>query len=74
MSRNANMALEVIDQQPGAEYAPGTFWSAFNTVSFMTDHVLGRSSDTRLQSSWFGYNKTLKNNALELAVEMANAA
>lgn len=74
MSRNANMALEVIDQQPGAEYASGTFWSAFNTVSFMTDHVLGRSSDTRLQSSWFGYNKTLKNNALELAVEMANAA
>ena len=74
LSRNANMALEIIDQQPGAEYAPGTFWSAFNTVSFMTDHVLGRSTDTRLQSSWFGYNKTLKNNALELAVEMANAA
>lgn len=74
LSRNANMALEIIDQQPGAEYAAGTFWSAFNTVSFMTDHVLGRSTDTRLQSSWFGYNKTLKNNALELAVEMANAA
>lgn len=74
LSRNANMALEIIDQQPGAQYAAGTFWSAFNTVSFMTDHVLGRSTDTRLQSSWFGYNKTLKNNALELAVEMANAA
>jgi hypothetical protein len=40
----------------------------------MTDHVIGRSADTRLTSAWYGYNKNLKTKALELAVEMAEAA
>jgi hypothetical protein len=40
----------------------------------MTDHVIGRSADTRLQSAWYGYNKGLKTKALELAVEYAEAA
>jgi phage/plasmid-like protein (TIGR03299 family) len=73
-SRNANIALGVIDTQPGAEYAQGSWWQPFNAVTFMTDHVIGRSADTRLTSAWYGYNKNLKTKALELAVEMAEAA
>jgi hypothetical protein len=38
----------------------------------MTDHLLGKSVDTRLTAAWYGYNKTLKTKALELAVEMAS--
>ena len=74
MSKSAALALDVIDKQPGAEFGRGTFWQAFNTVTFMTDHLIGRSADTRLQSAWYGQNKGLKTKALETAVEMANAA
>lgn len=74
MSRNAKIALDVMEQQPGANFAEGSWWQAFNAVTFMTDHVVGRSADTRLQSAWFGYNKNLKTKALETAVEMAEAA
>jgi hypothetical protein len=40
----------------------------------MTDHIIGRSVDSRLTSAWYGANKNLKTKALELAVEMADAA
>jgi hypothetical protein len=63
-----------MDQQPGAEFAEGTWWQAFNAVTFMTDHMIGRSVDSRLTSAWYGANKNLKTKALELAVEMADAA
>jgi phage/plasmid-like protein (TIGR03299 family) len=74
VSKNAQVALSVLDTQPGAEYAEGSWWQPFNAVTFMTDHIVGRSADTRLQSAWYGSNKTLKTKALELAVEMAEAA
>lgn len=73
ISKNARDALVYINTQPGAELGEGTWWQAFNTVTYMTDHTLGRSADTRLQSAWYGGNKNLKIKALETAVEFANA-
>lgn len=73
-SKNANIALSIIDTQPGAEYAQGTWWPVYNTISYMTDHIMGRSTDTRLTSAWYGYNKGLKLKALETAVSYAEAA
>ena len=74
LSRGAALALDTIEVQPGAEFAKGSWWQAFNTITYLADHKLGRSADTRLQSAWFGPNKTLKLNALEKAVEYAEAA
>jgi phage/plasmid-like protein (TIGR03299 family) len=74
LSRNAKLALEVVNSQPGANYAEGTWWSAANGVTYMTNHLIGRSADTRLTSTWYGANKSLNHKAFELAVEMANAA
>jgi len=74
ISRNAKTALDILHTQPGAEYAEGTWWQPFNAVTYMTDHIVGRSADTRLQSSWYGSNKNLKTKALENAVEMAEVA
>lgn len=72
MSKNAELAYEkYLEEQPGAEYGAGSWWQAFNTVTYMTDHIIGRSADSRLQSAWYGANKGLKTKALELAVEMA---
>ena len=74
LSKSATRALEIIDTQPGAEYARGSWWQAFNAVTYLTDHEIGRSVDSRLQSAWFGPNKNLKVKALETAVEMAEVA
>lgn len=74
LSRTAQKAFEYMETQPGANYARGSWWQAVNTVTFMADHVLGRNADTRLQSAWFGLNQTKKVDALNLAVEMAEAA
>jgi phage/plasmid-like protein (TIGR03299 family) len=74
MSRNAFRALDVLNKQPGANFAEGTWWQPFNAVTYMTDHLVGRSADSRLSSAWYGPNKTLKVKALEKAIEYAEAA
>jgi len=74
VSRNAEAAMTIIEAQPGAQFAEGTFWQAFNTVTYMTDHVIGRNADNRMASAWYGINKGLKTKALEVAIEMAEAA
>lgn len=73
-SRAAKLAMENLNSQPGAEFAPGTWWNAYNSVTYLTDHLLGRSNDTRLYSAWYGVNQAKKVQALNLAVEMAEAA
>lgn len=74
VSKNAKTALDILQSQPGANFAEGSWWQPFNAVTYMTDHLVGRSADTRLTSAWYGSNKNLKTKALELAVEMAEAA
>lgn len=74
VSRQAEEAMAVLHTQPGAKFAEGSWWQAFNTVTYMTDHTLGRSKDSRLTSSWYGINRSRKEKALELAVEYAEAA
>lgn len=74
VSKNADLAMEqYMNTQPGAELGEGSFWQLYNTVSYMTDHVIGRNADTRLHSAWYGPNQNLKIKALETAVEMAGA-
>jgi phage/plasmid-like protein (TIGR03299 family) len=71
VSKNAKLAMDILHTQPGAEYAEGSWWQPFNAVTFLTDHVIGRSADSRLTSAWYGYNKGVKTKALETALEMA---
>jgi hypothetical protein len=40
----------------------------------MVDHKVGRSADTRMMSAWFGGNAKRKVDALDVALEMADAA
>lgn len=74
MSRPAAQAFEVLETQPGAEFGKNTFWQAFNATTYVVDHVLGHSQETRLQSAWYGDNRKRKLVALEKAVEYAEAA
>lgn len=73
-SRNAKLAAGIIHTQPGAAHGAGTWWQAFNAVTYMMDHIVGRSIDTRMTSSWFGAGKKVKENALTAAIEMAEVA
>ena len=74
LSKNASLALSILETQPGAEFAEGTWWQAFNSVTYLTDHLAGRTADSRLASAWYGAHKNLKTTALETALEMAEAA
>jgi phage/plasmid-like protein (TIGR03299 family) len=74
LSRSAEQAVEVLHTQPGAEIREGTFWQLFNAVTYLCDHKLSRSADTRLTSAWFGPNANRKEKALEVALEMAKVA
>lgn len=74
LSTTAKLALATLETQPGAQFAAGTMWSAYNCTSYLIDHILGRSADTRLQSAWYGANRKLKVEALDLAVKYTEAA
>lgn len=74
LSRPAQIALANLETQPGAEFGRGSWWQAFNAVTFATDHALGRSADSRLNSAWFGINQGRKIVALNQAVKYAKAA
>lgn len=71
LSRNAKLSYDAIEQQPGAKFAEGSWWQAFNSVTFVTDHVQGRNQDTRLYNNWYGNNQTRKRDALKMALEFA---
>ena len=73
-SRNSEEAMEHLYTQPGAEFGAGTWWNAFNTVTYMTDHTIGRNNDSRLTSAWYGANSKLKAKALKSAIEYAEVA
>lgn len=74
LTKNAKAAMDVLYTQPGAQYAEGSWWQALNSVTYLTDHQMGRSADSRMQSAWFGQNQARKLVAVNKAVEYATAA
>lgn len=74
LTKNAKAAMDVLYTQPGAQYAEGSWWQALNSVTYLTDHKMGRSADSRMQSAWFGQNQARKLVAVNKAVEYATAA
>ena len=74
LTNNAKSAMDVLYTQPGAQYGEGTWWQALNSVTYMTDHKMGRNAESRMQSAWFGQNQTRKIRAVNKAVEYATAA
>lgn len=70
----AEAAMSLVDSQPGADLFGGTWWNTFNAVTYMTDHVVGRSENNRLRRAWFGGGRNLKAKALTLAINNARKA
>jgi hypothetical protein len=60
--------------EPTQDNIRGTLWGVVNAVTFNQDHATrARSDDNRLTSAWFGTGRTIKNQALEMAIEQAEA-
>ena len=74
ITRTAQKVMDLVEDQPGSKFARGSWWQAYNAVTYYADHVSGRSADTRLQSSWFGVNQRRKLDAMKLSLEYAEAA
>lgn len=74
MSRSAKTALEILETQPGHEFEEGSWWHAYNGVTYMVDHLKSRNQDNRMDSAWFGWGRQLKIKALDKAVAMAEKA
>lgn len=74
MSLAAIECGNLLHAQPGAKFAEGSWWQAFNAVTFYTDHEQGRDQKTRLTSAWFGPNRDKKVKALQLAIDYAETA
>ena len=74
VSRVVEQALAIFESQPGANMSHGSFWHAYNTVTYLTDHVVGRAQESRMHSAWFGDRAKLKQRAFTLATNMAEAA
>jgi len=74
LTNNAQKAYSFLETQPGAEFGEGSWWQALNSVTYLTDHKMGREADSRLTSAWFGANQTRKVKAVEKAVEFALAS
>lgn len=73
-SRASKKVYELLETQPGAEYAPNSWWQALNAVTFYNTHEVGRNQENRLNSQWFGGSKDRNIQALNLAVKMAEMA
>jgi|TARA_R110000744_G_scaffold64020_4_gene131677 phage/plasmid-like protein (TIGR03299 family) len=73
LTSNGQKAFEFLESQPGAEFGKGSWWQALNSVTYLTDHHMGREADSRLTSAWFGANQTRKIKAVEKAVALATA-
>lgn len=74
LKRNGLVAKAALTHQPGVEFAEGSMWQLFNSVTYCTNHVFGRKQDNRIDSLWYGSAEKLNTQALNKALEMATKA
>lgn len=67
---SARRVIELVEKSPGSDLksSRGTWWGAYNAVSYFIDHERGANQDGRLTSSWFGRWGLFKRKAFEHAV------
>jgi hypothetical protein len=74
--RIPSMVHQAIEEQPGAHLksSKGTWWGAMNAVTFVVDHKWGHDRDASLHNAWFGGRASLKQKAMDKAIDYARAA
>lgn len=71
--RVIDQMLVIKDQAPGADMSAGTWWSAYNAVTYDVDHSPRRNvtSEAAMGSAWLGSGRDRKAFARNVALEMA---
>lgn len=72
LTRTGEQVMGLVENSPGCELAPGSWWNAFNAVTYHTTHEMGRTVESRADSAAFGAGARLNAKAMELALEMAD--
>jgi phage/plasmid-like protein (TIGR03299 family) len=72
-NRNMKRFRDSLATAPGQDLFKGTWWNAFNAVTYTVDHVIGNDNN-RLFSAWYGNGAQMKRRALDMAVDFAKAA
>lgn len=77
-TRQSNIIRGVFDLYKGKgmgsnlETARETTWGLVNSVTEYVDHhINSRTNNNRIRSAWFGQGETMKNNAFEMALQIA---
>lgn len=63
----------LLREAPGQqlESAQDTVWGLVNAVTYMVDHTMGKSNDTRMDQAWFGQRRQIKARAMKAAELLA---
>lgn len=74
--KTPSLVYDALEQQPGANLvsSKGTWWGAYNAVTFVVDHKWGYDRDSAIHNAWFGTRSKLKERALDKAIEYAKSA
>jgi phage/plasmid-like protein (TIGR03299 family) len=66
-AKGVQFALQALDSAPGAKLASsvGTAWGALNAVTYVTDHLIRNSADSRMYNAWFGRSAVIKHDAID---------
>lgn len=71
LTRTGENAMLRLESLPGDNIAPGSWWNAFNEVTYNLDHISGRTDESRMNSGVWGSGAQLKLRAMQVALEMA---
>lgn len=72
-TRVGKAIIDSILTSPGSslESRKDTLWGAINGVTYWADHQRGRSQDSTLSGAWFGQGAEMKQQAVQVAYDMA---
>jgi len=70
LPRSYTFIEEAFEAGPGANLpgVSGTYWGAYNAITHWLDHTRGRNEDNRLNNSWFGASKSIRDRAFSVAI------
>lgn len=73
LTKKGKKVMELVDEQPGAEFAQGSWWQAFNAVTHFYDHHAGHAKEHELRTynSLFGDANVKKRKAAASAITFA---
>ncbi len=71
LPKYTDFVLQSLEVGPGASIpgVSGTMWGAFNAVTDWLDHTRGRNEETRLESTWFGSSRAIRERAFQAALD-----